>query len=118
VPEVVCPPWIASVSLDPLALGAVDRSALEELTTLEIVSPNGIPVPVTTAPTSALVKLPDVRVIAGLLLVLTFPVTFRCEVMAQAFAPLLQNSVSGDGNGCSVLLRPVATAFTVPVSEL
>jgi hypothetical protein len=73
----VWPPWIASVSLDTLAVGAVDSFAVVELSTLEMVSPNGISVPETTAPTSALVKVPDERVISGLV-VLTFPVTFRC----------------------------------------
>jgi len=119
VPEVVCPPWIATVSLETLAVGALDRFAVVELTTLEIVAPNGMSVPVTTAPTSALVKVPDpFRMVISGFRVLTLAVTLRCEVIAQALAPLLQNSVTGEGHGCSVLLRPLATAFTVPVSEL
>ena len=62
------------------------------------------------APRSAPVNVPLVRVTFGLV-VLRLPLTVRW-VRLQGFAPLLQNSVTGEGHGCSVLLRPVATAIT------
>jgi hypothetical protein len=35
----------------------------------------------------------------------------------HALAPLLQNSLTGDGNGCKVLLRPATADIGVPIDE-
>jgi hypothetical protein len=111
VPEVVSPPRIATPSLETEAVGALDRFAVVEVSTLVIVAPKGMSVPETTAPTSVLLKVPDpLRMVISGLVVLTLAVTLCCEVMEQALVPLLQNSVTGDGHGCSVLLRPLAIA--------
>ena len=111
-------PSMVSVWLPSVAVGAVVRFAVDEDKTVAMVSlvpviPAGA---VITDPTSAEVNVPAVSVTSGLE-VFNVPVTVRSGLRAHALAPLLQNSVTGDGHGYAPValgVRPLTTAVALP----
>ena len=71
-----------------------------------------------TQPSPTAFVHPDCAPLATLKKIKSVPAVVCVALAVQLLTPLLQNSVTGDGHGCTVLLSPETTATGVPITLL